>query len=49
MERRGLDRVAIEMFQLGLASNDGESLRAHLIREGFDAAQLLAAWDCERG
>ena len=43
MERRGLDRAAIEMFQLGLAPNDGESLRAHLIREGFDAAQLLAS------
>ena len=43
IERRGLDRAATEGFQLGVAPNDGESLRAHLLRQGFDAGQLLAA------
>ena len=43
MERRGLDRAVTETFQLGLAPYDGESLRSHLLREGFDPAQLLAA------
>ena len=43
MERRGLDRAVTETFQLGLAPFDGESLRSHLLREGFDPAQLLAA------
>ena len=43
MEGRGLDRVAADAFQIGLAPSDGESLRSHLIREGFSAAQLVAA------
>ena len=43
MERRGLDRDATDDFQLGLAPSDGESLRGHLMREGFSAAQLAAA------
>ncbi len=40
---RGLDRPIIEIFQLGLAPADGDSLRRHLLREGFESAQLLAA------
>ena len=43
MERRGLDRDAVDAFQIGLAPSDGESLRGHLIREGFSAPQLAAA------
>ena len=43
MERRGLDRAAVEAFQLGLAPSDGESLRNHLLRQGFEAPQLVAA------
>ena len=43
MEGRGLDRAAADAFQIGLAPSDGESLRSHLVREGFSAAQLVAA------
>ena len=43
MEGRGLDRAAADAFQIGLAPSDGESLRSHLIREGFSTAQLVAA------
>ena len=43
MESRGLDRAASEAFQLGLAPPDGDSLRSHLLREGFDPDQLAAA------
>ena len=43
MEGRGLDRAAADAFQIGLAPSDGESLRSHLIREGFSAAKLVAA------
>ena len=42
-EGRGLDRDAIDAFQIGLAPYDGESLRGHLIREGFSAPQLATA------
>ena len=43
MESRSLDRASTETFQLGLAPFDGESLRSHLLREGFEPAQLVAA------
>ncbi|MYE41220.1 MAG: toprim domain-containing protein [Chloroflexi bacterium] len=43
MQDSGLDRAAADAFQIGLAPSDGESLRSHLIREGFSAAQLVAA------
>ena len=43
IEGRGLDRDATDAFQIGLAPSDGESLRGHLIREGFSAPQLAAA------
>ena len=43
MDRRGLDRVASDLFQIGLAPSDGESLRNHLVRQGFDPARLVAA------
>ena len=43
MDGRGLDREAADAFQIGLAPFDGESLRGHLIREGFSAPQLATA------
>ena len=43
MENRGLDRAAVEAFQLGLSPDDGDSLRRHLLREGFEGEQLVAA------
>ena len=43
MARRGLDRPAIESFQLGLAPAAGDSLRRHLLQEGFEPVQLLMA------
>ena len=43
MERRGLDRVASDAFQIGLAPSDGESLRDHLVRQGFEPERLVAA------
>ena len=43
MEGRGLDRDAADAFQIGLSPSDGESLRGHLVREGFSAPQLAAA------
>ena len=49
MERRGLDRSAAETFQLGLAPADGDSLRRHLLNEGFEPAQLLAAGIVRQG
>ncbi len=42
-DNRGLDRDTLGTFQIGLAPSDGESLRGHLIREGFSAPQLAAA------
>ena len=43
MERRGLDRAASDAFQIGLAPSGGESLRNHLVRQGFDPDRLVAA------
>ena len=43
MERRGLDRGASDDFQIGLAPSDGESLRNHLVRQGFEPESLVAA------
>ena len=43
LENRGLDRPTIETFQLGLAPADGDSLRRHLLGEGFEPGQLLAS------
>ena len=43
MENRGLDRNATEAFQLGMSPSDGDSLRTHLLREGFEGDQLAAA------
>ena len=43
IERRGMDREAVEAFQIGLSPSDGESLRTHLSSEGFSPAKLMAA------
>ena len=43
MDRRGLDRAASDAFQIGLAPSDGESLRNHLVRQGFEPESLAAA------
>ena len=43
MDRRGLDRAASDAFQIGLAPSDGESLRNHLMRQGFEPGSLVAA------
>ena len=43
MDLRGLDRAASDAFQIGLAPSDGESLRNHLVRQGFEPARLVAA------
>lgn len=40
LEQRGLDRVTIEKFELGLSPPDGESLNNHLLHQGFPAEQL---------
>jgi DNA primase len=43
LDRRRLDRQAIEKFEIGLSPADGESLRNHLTREGYSAEQLAGA------
>ena len=43
MERRGLDRATADAFQIGLAPANGESLRNHLVLQGYDPARLVAA------
>ncbi|HLI11713.1 MAG TPA: DNA primase [Alphaproteobacteria bacterium] len=42
LRRRGLDDVTIARFRLGFASQ-GNALKAHLLREGYDEALLLEA------
>ena len=43
LERRGLDREAIETFEIGLSPDDGESLRNHLSGGEFSPGQLAGA------
>ena len=40
LEQRGLDKQAIETFGIGLSPTDGESLKNHLIREGYTEEEL---------
>ena len=40
LEQRGLDKQAIETFGIGLSPIDGESLKNHLIREGYTQEEL---------
>ncbi|MBC8281650.1 MAG: DNA primase [Chloroflexi bacterium] len=43
LEKRGLDKQAIEAFGVGLSPTDGESLKNHLIREGYTPEELISA------
>ncbi|MEE8466280.1 MAG: DNA primase [Dehalococcoidia bacterium] len=42
LTQRGLDKQAIDAFEIGLSPSDGESLKNHLIREGHSAEQLAS-------
>ena len=42
-ESRGLDRDAVNRFEIGLSPSDGESLRIHLTSEGFSTERLAGA------
>ena len=43
LEQRGLDKQAIEAFGVGLSPSDGESLKNHLVREGYSQEELANA------
>ena len=43
LEKRGLSRDAIDVFELGLSPPDGESLKNHLVRAGHSTQQLAQA------
>ena len=43
LSERGLDKLAIEAFGIGLSPTDGESLKNHLIREGYTPEELINA------
>ena len=43
LEKRGVDKQAIEVFGVGLSPSDGESLKNHLIREGYSPEELVSA------
>ncbi len=43
LEQRGLDKKAVDAFEVGLSPSDGESLKNHLTREGHSPEQLAGA------
>ena len=43
LEQRGLNKLSIESFGIGLSPSDGESLKNHLIREGYSQEELTKA------
>ena len=43
LDRRGVSAQAIEKFELGLSPSDGESLKNHLVKQGFSLQQLNQA------
>ena len=43
LEQRGLDKQAVEAFGIGLSPTDGESLKNHLVREGYTQEELSQA------
>ncbi|MCI0848496.1 MAG: DNA primase, partial [Chloroflexi bacterium] len=43
LAQRGLDKQAIETFAVGLSPSDGESLKNHLVREGYSPEELASA------
>ena len=40
LDRRGVSAQAIDKFELGLSPSDGESLKNHLVKQGFSLQQL---------
>ena len=40
LEGRGLDKATIDRFEMGLSTRDGESLKNHLVKQGFSLEQL---------
>ncbi len=43
LDKRGLNKQAVEAFGIGLSPTDGESLKNHLIREGHTLEELISA------
>ena len=43
LDRRGVSAQAIDKFELGLSPSDGESLKNHLVKQGFSLQQLNQA------
>ncbi len=43
LDRRGVSAQDIEKFELGLSPSDGESLKNHLVKQGFSLQQLNQA------
>jgi DNA primase len=43
LKKRGMDKQVIEAFGVGLSPSDGESLKNHLIREGYSPEELVSA------
>ena len=43
LEQRGLNKQAIDAFEVGLSPSDGESLKNHLTREGYSPEELASA------
>ena len=43
LDRREMSAQAIEKFELGLSPSDGESLKNHLVKQGFSLQQLNQA------
>ena len=43
LDKRGVSPAAVEKFELGLSPHDGESLKNHLINQGFSLQQLNQA------
>ncbi len=43
LKKRGMDKQVIEAFGVGLSPSDGESLKNHLIREGYSPEDLVSA------
>lgn len=43
LDRRGLNKLTIDKFELGLSPKDGESLKNHLVNKGFPVEQLSQA------
>lgn len=49
LKQRGLDKQSIESFGIGLSPSDGDSLKHHLIREGYPQEELTRVGVLRRG